>query len=190
MKDKPIPFQDRSAAVTLVRRVLHWLRKRKLYLFSGGKLSWGDDTWIGRAADIRSPSFCHIGDRVSIGKNFTVEANLIVKDDVLISSNVSIVGNDHKFSDPSCGIFYQGRLDEVDIRILGNNLIGYGAIIVGPVVIGRGCIVGAGAVVVNDLPANTVCVGIPARPIKERFTSSRNQYNSDGIQHDHTLREF
>lgn len=172
MNNKATPFRDKSAAVTLLRRSLHWLRKRKLAVLSRGKISWGNETWIGRTADIRSPSFCQIADRVSIGKNFTVETNLTVKDDVLISSNVSIVGNDHRFSDPAHGIFYAGRLDEAHVQILGNNLIGYGVIIVGPVVIGSGCIVGAGAVVVRDLPGSTICVGVPARPMAGRYSSS------------------
>lgn len=42
-------------------------------------------------------------------------------------------------------------------------------VFVGPgVVVGELCVVGARSVVVHDLPAHTVCVGQPCRPIKDR----------------------
>jgi serine O-acetyltransferase len=54
---------------------------------------------------------------------------------------------------------------------LGNNVfIGCGAKIVGPVSLGDGTRVGANAVVLHDVPADTTVVGIPAKPVvrKER----------------------
>ena len=42
-------------------------------------------------------------------------------------------------------------------------LIGAGACILGPVTIGRGAKIGANAVVVMDVPANSIAVGVPAR---------------------------
>lgn len=46
---------------------------------------------------------------------------------------------------------------------LGNNvLVGAGAKILGPVTVGDGASVGANAVVVKDVPANNVAVGVPA----------------------------
>src|SRR5690606_24428631 len=47
---------------------------------------------------------------------------------------------------------------------VGNNVvIGAGAKVLGPVWIGDGAQVGANAVVVHDVPADAVAVGIPAR---------------------------
>lgn len=51
--------------------------------------------------------------------------------------------------------------------VLGDGVfIGAGAKIVGPVNIGPNARVGANAVVVHDVPADTTVVGIPAKPIK------------------------
>lgn len=47
---------------------------------------------------------------------------------------------------------------------LGNNvLVGAGAKILGPITVGDGASVGANAVVVKDVPANHVAVGVPAK---------------------------
>jgi serine O-acetyltransferase len=43
-------------------------------------------------------------------------------------------------------------------------IIGAGGIILGPVHIGDGCQIGAGSVVVTDIPPYTTAIGIPARP--------------------------
>jgi len=48
---------------------------------------------------------------------------------------------------------------------IGNKVvIGSGGIILGPVHIGEGCQIGAGSVVLNDIPPYTTAIGIPAKP--------------------------
>ncbi|MBK5289954.1 MAG: hypothetical protein JJE46_15985 [Acidimicrobiia bacterium] len=44
-----------------------------------------------------------------------------------------------------------------------NVAIGTGAKIIGPVTIGEGAVIGANAVVVDDVPAGAVVAGVPAR---------------------------
>ncbi len=52
---------------------------------------------------------------------------------------------------------------------LGNNVtVCAGAIVIGDIHLHDGAFVGAGAVVVKDVPANTTVAGVPARPIKTR----------------------
>ena len=48
---------------------------------------------------------------------------------------------------------------------LGDHVtVGAGAAIIGPVIIGDGCVVGAQAVVMTDAPAHSLLVGVPAKP--------------------------
>ncbi|MBT2758012.1 acetyltransferase [Mesobacillus foraminis] len=50
--------------------------------------------------------------------------------------------------------------------------IGHGAIIMKGVEVGTGAVVGSGAVVTKDVAPYTIVVGVPAKPIKERFPSA------------------
>lgn len=47
--------------------------------------------------------------------------------------------------------------------------IGHGAIVMPGVTVGTGAIIGAGAVVTHDVAPYTIAVGVPARPLRERF---------------------
>ncbi|MGQ0845820.1 MAG: acyltransferase [Sporichthyaceae bacterium] len=109
-----------------------------------------------------------MGRHVYIGADFFLEADLFVGDDVLISSRVAVIGDDHPFDDSPLPITSHPRRGRSEVRIEGDNLIGHGTIIIAPATIGRGTIVGAGSLVTGDLPPDSVCVGRPARVIRKR----------------------
>jgi serine O-acetyltransferase len=52
---------------------------------------------------------------------------------------------------------------------IGNNVvIGAGAILLGPIKVGDGAKIGAGSVVIKDVPEGTTVVGVPARVVEKR----------------------
>lgn len=60
---------------------------------------------------------------------------------------------------------------------IGNNVfIGFGAVILPGVSVAENCIIGAGAVVTRDLPPNSICVGNPARVLRQRDSTELAEY--------------
>ena len=49
--------------------------------------------------------------------------------------------------------------------------IGHGAILMPGVCVGAGAVIGAGAVVTHDVAPYTIVVGVPARPLRRRFSA-------------------
>jgi acetyltransferase-like isoleucine patch superfamily enzyme len=162
--DRPVSslLNGARSAVRAVRHKRHQVALR-------GKLKTGQNVVIGPKATLLPPEFAHFGDNVAIASDFHLETNLETGSDILISSKVSFVGNDHGFDNPESTVFWQGRNPSATVVLEGDNLIGFGVIVLGNVRIGKGCVVGAGAVVTTDLPPYTVCVGTPAKPIRNRY---------------------
>jgi phosphonate metabolism protein (transferase hexapeptide repeat family) len=73
------------------------------------------------------------------------------------------------FDDKNDIEFFERRRSR--ITYIGHDTwIGHGAIIMPGVKIGNGAVVGSGAVVTKDVEPYTVVVGVPAKPVKKRFS--------------------
>ncbi|WP_274619067.1 acyltransferase [Acinetobacter sedimenti] len=122
----------------------------------------GKNTCFGKGRDIQ------IGHNFFCGRNCHIASNVIIKDDVMFASNVSLVGGDHKFEGIQTTMNKSGR-DIFLTTIIENNVwIGHGAIIMHGVRIETGAVVAAGAVVTKNVPKDAIVGGNPARIIRYR----------------------
>lgn len=157
---RPIPGRFR-----LLRQAIRGFRRARAQISLGGRGKISHDVVLGARSRWLSRGDVRIGPRVYIGADFFVETSLIVGPDVLISSRVAIIGDDHPFDQPSLAITEHARRASPLVVLEGDNLIGHGTIVLGPCRIGQGTIVGAGSLVIGDLPSNTICVGRPAKSV-------------------------
>jgi chloramphenicol O-acetyltransferase type B len=179
--ERQTPEPSGAAEGYLIRSV-RALRRATARLRNPFRISHGDNFVVGPALRVARGRILNAGDRVSIGRNFECMTDAYIGDDVMISGSVAFVGNDHAFDDPDHTIQTQGPLPKSTVRLCGDNLIGFGSVIVGNVTVGRGAIVGAGSLVCTDLPEYMICLGRPARPVKSRFyDSARSSAQASGF---------
>lgn len=149
--------------------------------FRGGRIELGDDVTMinstgGNALGINGPCILYASESASItigsgvglsGVVLHAVRGIDIGDRVLIGANVKIF--DHDFHSLDYGV----RRDKPDIDgdsgaiiIEDDVFIGTGALILKRVRIGRGAVIGAGAVVSRNVPGSTVWAGNPARMVR------------------------
>lgn len=94
-----------------------------------------------------------------------------VERDVLIAAGVHVPSGaaTHNIEDPLVPIREQGGREQL-VRIGAGAWIGSTAVVMANV--GAATVVGAGAVVTRELPANVIAAGVPARVLKSRLRAS------------------
>ncbi|MBR2973555.1 MAG: serine O-acetyltransferase [Clostridia bacterium] len=131
-------------------RPAHWLYKHKWY-FLARLISQCTKFWTGieihPGAKIGSGVFIDHGTGVVIGETAEVGDNCTIYQNATLGGTGKDTGKRH----PTIG---------------KNVMIGAGAKILGPFTVGDNSKIAANAVVLNEVPPNTTCVGVPAKPVK------------------------
>lgn len=140
----------------MIRKTLEYLRIRlatssesraKIYRKRGVKI--GKNPWIHYSVGFSSePYLIELGDDVRL----TAGVQFITHDGGMwVLRNLSLLRDADLF----------GKI------VVGNNVhVGINTVIMPGVTIGDNVLIGVGAVVTNDIPSNSVAVGVPARVIK------------------------
>lgn len=121
---------------------------------------------------VLSPFYCDYGFNISIGEYFFSNYNLVILDvapvtigdNVMFGPNVSLFTAGHPIHPVSRNSGYEYGLPIT----IGNNVWLGGNVVVTPgVTIGENSVIGAGSVVVKDIPANVVAAGNPCEVIRK-----------------------
>lgn len=103
-----------------------------------------------------------------IGVRANISGPCTIGNNVIMGPEVYVFTKNHNISRTDIPIKYQGDTDEREVFIGDDCWIGCRAIILPGVKIGKGVVIGAGAVVSKDIPDFSVVVGNPGRIIRTR----------------------
>lgn len=132
-----------------------------VYALCDGKVSIGNDTYIGTNTCVMSKESVRIGN-----------CCIIANDVVICDNNNHPIDPDARMQMSLCDNFLTDEkwswknAKSAPIVIEDNTWIGRRAMIMKGVTIGKGSIVGAGAIVTHDVPPYTVVAGNPAKIVK------------------------
>ncbi len=134
-------------------------------------MTLGDDVIISRNCVIQGKTGpLVLGNKVDIGCNVILSSGngIFIGNSVLIAGNCYIGGGRYVSDRTDIPMMEQGVYSKGPVEIGDDGWLGAGATVLDGVKLGRGCIVGAGAVVTKSFPDFSVIAGVPAKQLKNR----------------------
>jgi galactoside O-acetyltransferase len=140
----------------------------------GASIRIGDNTILSNQVMIS----CKNGS-ITIGRDVGINAQTIVQstsgnavaigDDCVIGQRCLVIGGgNYDVSDRHALIRTSPILDDGGVTVENNVWLGANVSVLGGVTIGQGSVAGAGAVISRSVPPYSVCMGVPARVVRER----------------------
>ena len=126
--------------------------------------SIGDETKIGAFVEIQANA--KIGARCKISSHSFICEGVTIEDEAFIGHGVMFINDKYPRSTNEDGTMQSG--DDWDLKITtikSRASIGSNATIMGGITIGKNAMVGAGAVVIHDVPDQKIAAGVPAKII-------------------------
>lgn len=131
----------------------------------GERVFIGAGSWLQVLGEPDDAVAIRIGDGTSIAGSCVLSAahSIRLGQGVLFARNVYVADHGHAFEDVDRPVLAQGIKGVAPVEIEDGAWLGQN-VVVGPGVrIGRGAVIGANSVVLEDVPAYAVAVGAPAR---------------------------
>ncbi|MFC6705743.1 acyltransferase [Flexivirga alba] len=106
-----------------------------------------------------------------VGTECWIAPRTVIGDYVMLAPRVAIVGDDHQWDVPGTPVQFTERPEQHVTHIDRDAWLGYGAIVMRGVHVGEGAVVAAGSVVTHDVPPYEIWAGVPAKKLRDRFTT-------------------
>lgn len=168
------PFRGASEEeLALVIGADAWIRSHSV-IYAGSMI--GDRFQTGHGVMIREGN--EIGSDVSVGTHSIIEHHVVLRDRVRVHSNAFIpeysiiedgawVGPSVVFTNALYPLSRDAKANLCGPHLLPGAKIGANATLLPGITIGRNALVGAGSVVVSDVPDGAVVVGTPAHVVRK-----------------------
>lgn len=127
----------------------------------------GADTKVGAFVEIQKNA--SVGARCKISSHTFVCEGVTIEDEVFVGHGVLFINDRHPRATAASGALQtEADWQVVPTTVKRGASIGSGAVILCGVTIGERAMIGAGAVVTRDVPADAVVAGVPARLLRPR----------------------
>lgn len=138
--------------------------------------------------EIIAPFYCDYGYNIELGENFFANHNTVILDCAKVSFGNNV------FIAPNCGFYTAGHPIDMErrnkgleyaypIKVGDNVWIGANVHVMPGVTIGSNVVIGAGSIVVKDIPSDSVAVGNPCKVIRKITDEEKNRnYNRGEIK--------
>ncbi|NLI80109.1 MAG: N-acetyltransferase [Deltaproteobacteria bacterium] len=128
----------------------------------------GDETRIGPFVEIQKNA--KVGSRCKIQSHTFICEGVTIEDEVMVGHGVMFINDSDPWAvNPDGSLKTDADWTCIPTIVRRRASIGSNATVLCGVTIGEGALIGAGAVVTRDVPANAVVVGNPARVIRKRI---------------------
>ncbi len=153
---------------SIAHNLLNWLERRRVRYYCKQMKSVGQRVVIQPGLRMSRPANVSIGDDVNVHVNCVMQAQAPIEigSYTLIAANCTIVTANHALDERGTAALH--TIERKAVKIGSDCWLGANVTVLPGVTIGDGAVIGAGSVVTNDMPANMICMGSPARPVKER----------------------
>ena len=126
----------------------------------------GDNSKIGAFVEIQKNAF--IGKNCKISSHTFICEGVHIDDNVFVGHSVVFINDRYPKAANEDGTIQTEKDWKVTKTFVKKGVsIGSGAVILGGVTIHENAVIGAGAVVTKDVPANTVAAGNPSKPLRK-----------------------
>lgn len=154
----------------------HWMLhfEQRMLKLCKQKFKYFHDT-----ASFRPGAYAICCSKISLGKRVVIRpgtmlfadptyggAGITIDDNAMLGSGVHIYVGNHRFDNTDIPIIDQGHETSQGVTLKKGCWVGANAIILPGVVIGANSVIGAGSIVCNSIPENSLAVGNPAEVIR------------------------
>ena len=132
----------------------------------------GDDTRIGAFVEIQKQAI--IGSRCKISSHSFICEGVVIEEEVFIGHGVIFINDRFPRATMDGRPQIESDWELIPTLVRRGASIGSGAVIMCGVTIGKRAMIGAGAVVLENVPDDAVVVGVPAREIEYMLMGGRS----------------
>ena len=171
--------------MTRLKEFLNYIRSVLLFRIRYPWIEFGRNVHVQWSVSFWAPTRkIRMGNNVGIGYRCVIMSDVVIGNDVAIAPHVAFLSRStHRFDVVGTSIFQSPRGDKGEIVIEDDVWIGFGAIILSGVRIGRGSVIAAGAVVVKDVPPYSIVIPRQNHVIRQRFSPEEIEAHEAGLRH-------